>query len=368
MSATNNTTVLDGTPTGIYAGSWREVWRINEDDGRAFRVWTKLMPRIDDTILHCAIYLYISVADAKAGICAGGSGFFVGVPFTVGGESYHIYAVTAAHVIEGRDGCAPAPVVRLNTQDGNTRTISYRVSDWKLHPAGDDVAVVLTDLEPGNYSDKFEYIYGTQRLCITKTLQEEIVLGAGDDIFMIGRFTGRNERQSNIPLVRFGHIAGPKDEPINQGGERTKRKNFIQDSFLVEVHSLPGFSGSPVFVSIPPERVPRKLKDEYSYPKQIYLLGIDWGFIDENNFPGVSGVVPAWKLLELLNDQTVVQMRKEREKELASRPREPHGHLHSRVETQQTLAKNKRDRIDIPVPGKSQFEHDLTKAIRKRKD
>jgi hypothetical protein len=321
------------------------------------------MPRIDDTILHCSIYLYVSEDDAKAGTPWGGSGFLVGVPFTTDKDSYHIYAVTASHVIE-----TDATVIRFNARTG-IQTIPYVSRDWVSHRSGDDIAVALTDLnpDPSDYRYKFEFIYAAENLCVTKTLQDEIALGPGDDVFMIGRFVGRDERQSNIPLTRFGHIAGPKNEPINQGPER---RNFIQDSFLVEVHSLPGFSGSPVFVSIPSERIPKGRKDEYSYPKQIYLLGVDWGTLDENKFPGMSGVVPAWKLLELLyDDKEVVQMRKEREKELAERSEVSHGRIHANTEeTRQTLAKKVRDRIDIPIPDKGQFDNDLSKTIRKRKD
>jgi len=35
--------------------------------------------------------------------------------------------------------------------------------------------------------------------------------------------------------------------------------------------------------------------------------------------------------------------------------------------TQKSLAKKKKDQINIPIPTKRQFEGDLTKVIRKRK-
>src|SRR5690349_18903189 len=83
--------------------------------GHEYRVWrSEPMPRIDQQYLDCAIYLYDSVASAKAGEHFGGSGCLVGlgggpVPdrsswngmrFTRIAFYYpsHIYAVTNNHV------------------------------------------------------------------------------------------------------------------------------------------------------------------------------------------------------------------------------------------------------------------------------
>ena len=319
------------------------------------------MPRInEDEILKCAVYLYSSESDAKAGEASGGSGFLIGIPYTTNSQNYHIYAVTAAHVID-----AKFTMVRLNTRDGNTRTITYKQGNWVLHPSGDDVAIALLDLGSGEYA--YEYIHGTPDLFITKELQTIINLGPGDEVFMVGRFIGRDEKQSNIPVVRFGHLSSLREEFIEV------ERGTKQESFLVEIHSISGFSGSPVFVSIPQERLPTEMQDRYNFPTQTYLLGIDWGHLDGDQFspeksiiPGMAGVVPAWKLRELLDDDQVIQMRKEREKKLATKSRVRLDVRRSR--TQRTLAKNKEDRIDIPVPTKGRFESDLTKAIRKRKD
>jgi hypothetical protein len=72
----------------------------------------------------------------------------------------------------------------------------------------------------------------------------------GDEVFMIGRFMARDESGLNAPIARFGHLASSGVEIIKQD-----RGGFPQESFLVEVHSISGFSGSPIFVRIPTNRV-----------------------------------------------------------------------------------------------------------------
>jgi hypothetical protein len=124
MSATNECPkIVDGTPTGLYAFDWRQVWRVSID-GNAYRIWEQTMPRIDDTVLDRAIFLYGSEDDADEGANSGGSGFLVGEARD-DGDGRHIYAVTNSHVIAG--GC---PVIRLNTREGAVKTVPLDSNAW----------------------------------------------------------------------------------------------------------------------------------------------------------------------------------------------------------------------------------------------
>ena len=101
-----------------------------------------------------------------------------------------------------------------------------------------------------------------------------------------------------------------------------EKRGLSQESFLVEMHSLPGYSGSPVFVY---DHHVRMWEQKYMQVG-IRLLGIDWCHLStyepvlekdsENRFEkingqfvrsntGMAGVVPAWKLKELLNSEEV---------------------------------------------------------------
>ncbi len=118
------------------------------------------MPRIDDSVLDCALYLYPSEEDAIQGTDYGGRGFLVGVPIgwdcdgwtaSRSMRSVHIYAVTNAHVIE-EGNC----VIRLNTKEGATKVINCRQDSWILHPAGDDIAIA--PIEPDRELHRFKYL------------------------------------------------------------------------------------------------------------------------------------------------------------------------------------------------------------------
>jgi hypothetical protein len=57
--------------------------------GHPFKVWREEphMPRFDDRILDCSIFLYHTEKDAKAGARNGGSGFLAVVDGIVAGQS-----------------------------------------------------------------------------------------------------------------------------------------------------------------------------------------------------------------------------------------------------------------------------------------
>lgn len=367
INVSDHWTPRDGEPTGVSIGVWREIWRVDRG-GQAYRIWEKIMPRIHDELLDCAVYLYESEQDAIAGAGFGGSGFLVGVP--VGWDqdgwtesrslrTHHIYAVTAAHLIENG-----FPVIRLNTKQGATKVIDCSSASWIVHPEGDDVAI--TPIEPDRELHKFSYVSVEFEMFVTKEVQHNVALGPGDETFTVGRFIARDERQSNAPIVRFGHVAGLGTEPIEQGD-----RNFKQESFLVESHSISGFSGSPVFIWIPMERTVnirdseqrsrfRKMVRSYQHRPREYLLGVDWGHLEDEHPPGMAGVVPAWKLLEVLNTKEAIEMRREREKSESKTVR-------AKLDVRSPQTQKTRAGLEIPVPTKESFMHDLDKATRKRK-
>src|SRR6516165_10822570 len=67
-------------------------------------------------------------------------------------------------------------------------------------------------------------------------------IGPGDEVVLIGRFINQEGKERNVPTVRFGHIAQMPIEPIEYNGQ-------LQESFLCEIKSIGGFSGSPVFLA-----------------------------------------------------------------------------------------------------------------------
>jgi len=309
------------------------------------------MPRIAITYLNCALYLFNSEQEAAAGTKAGGSGFLVGVPAENSRQNSlrlgHFYAVTNRHVIE-RGGSS---VIALNDEKGERAVLSRSADDWTFHPGGDDLAVCPLSLDMGRY----ESIAVPSTMFVSSASDfgnplgdARAGFGVGDGVFMVGRFISHQGQAKNTPVVRFGNVAMMPLEPILQELPASGvhlQCDFLQESFLVDMRSLSGFSGSPVFWYEEVFTPTPKAKDgfvqfsddpdaEQTLKLNVMLLGVDWGnlkapydFVKTEGMlkedakdtrtlhsnSGLSGVVPAWKLTELLNTSKLREQRLEDE-------------------------------------------------------
>jgi hypothetical protein len=221
------------------------------------------------------------------------------------------------------------PVARLATRPGETRILDLPQSAWHFHPDGDDVAICAFGLA----DDHRQIAFVPESFLLSQEAQDYQHFAPGDEVFFVGRFMGHDGKQRNTPTARFGNLAMSDPEPIWHEGS-----GLSQESFLVELRSLPGYSGSPVFAyyAAPHIRLDKPWDEggepirgfEYQAIENVWLLGVDWChlyseervrqpdgvkvpegyFVKQNS--GMAGVVPAWKLLDLLHDEEVAQMRK----------------------------------------------------------
>jgi hypothetical protein len=274
------------------------------------------MARIRDELLDCVIYLYPSKADAEGGKKAGGSGFIAGIESEANPRGW-LYAVTNRHVLEdGQSG-----TIRLNTRDEGVEIIETDLDDWD-RANEDDLAVC----GPLPSQTTFRLSPVTEDVFVTPEIIERYRIGPSDEVFMVGRFVNHAGQQSNTPSVRFGNVSMMPLEPLKLDS------GAMQESFLVEMRSSGGYSGSPVFVYIRPSDVP------FRHTKKLacgpWLLGIDCGHLpawdrvyerdksakyDEfwvKRNTGVAAVIPAWRLRELLYTDELVKERKRLDKEL----------------------------------------------------
>jgi len=94
----------------------------------------------------------------------------------------------------------------------------------------------------------------------------------------------------------------------------------MQESFLVEMRSHCGYSGSPVFLYINPGTArpwinsddPKIGPQHYAKTEkfELFFIGIDWGHIGKT---AMAAVVPWYRVGALLNCEKLVQMRRERD-------------------------------------------------------
>jgi hypothetical protein len=84
----------------------------------------------------------------------------------------------------------------------------------------------------------------------TPDVLEAESIGVGDELIVVGLFSGRSRGERNSPIVRSGTIASM--EPLPFTDETT---GAPYTAYLAELRSTAGLSGSPVFVRRRPGRI-----------------------------------------------------------------------------------------------------------------
>jgi hypothetical protein len=278
------------------------------------------------TFIHCSVFIYKTVEQANAGSFSGGSGFLVGVPLDGNKEKTQVYVVTCRHVLKGMQN----PVIRLNLFPSHKKPpVETNRLRWIDHPDLDDLAVYPL---PIDFQEEPEYDVTWVSWEYLVDSSRNAVIFPGDEVFMIGRFISHEGNGQNAPAVRFGNISMMASQPM-----KSQFKDD-QETFLVEHRSLPGYSGSPVFVYLNPSQprpptwlTPWQQTGDVGMDKiGPWLLGIDWVHIhnyepvltqrDEKSIAvpklwvkahtGMAGVIPAWRLADLLTSPELKMARK----------------------------------------------------------
>jgi hypothetical protein len=271
--------------------------------------------------------------------------YYIGTAFVVAGptrwEAMRIfYLVTAKHVIEDAKKAGYDEIrVRWNRKDGTSITVPI-FGEWFYsdNPAA-DVAVMPTPIF--NVIGEELRVYSQQ---IDNFATEEVIrkesIGVGDEIFTVGLFNQKWGHEKNTPIMRTGIIAAMPDEPLevtdDEGELIGERK-----AYLVEIRSIGGLSGSPVYVSLdlwrhyPEEEIRIDLtKGDFKLRRHRYLLGLissHWDLqrqdsaqelptlaatddeeIDRLN-TGIATVTPIQEVLDIINSDAVVAVRKKAE-------------------------------------------------------
>jgi hypothetical protein len=236
------------------------------------------------------------------------TGFFVGYEGKYG-DLLHL--VTAEHVIAGlRLKGHTHLYVRTHIPGFPLSQISLQ--NWYFHPGAErrptDVALTPVILKGTKPSD---ILVLDPRSFVTPQNIVQREWGVGDEIVVVGLFRNHYGHTKNIPVVRIGSLAALPEEPV-------KTKWGFIDAYLVELHSIGGLSGSPVYIQHPPFRVGHDGTPHVVTGGRINLLGIMQGHFDIPNLredsamddddqdgsgsinTGIGVVVPAHKIMETL--------------------------------------------------------------------
>jgi len=252
---------------------------------------------------------------------------FAGTGFFVGGQLEDLsfcYLVTAKHVIvaieqKSLDGKV---LIRINDNNGGVKTVESDMKKWINHPTDTSVDIKVYPWIPGK---DYDWRFLPTSIIATDNIIEKHSIGVGDDLFITGLFIHRFGKARNIPIIRVGNIAAIPEEKIS-----TKEFGDI-DAYLIEARSIGGLSGSPVFVNLDSVRAGTIILGGNQKGgmggRVYYLLGIMHGHYDggESQFDdlsqdttamgrinmGIGIVVPATKLLEIIDQPKFVNSRQE---------------------------------------------------------
>lgn len=295
----------------------------------AYRLSVPERMRVPDPLLKCVGYVAEAVHSDASGddLDLQATGFFVSIPsLALPGNSYQ-YFVTAKHVtvaLEGRD-----TRLIVNAKQGAVQSLTVVGNRWYQHPSDRtaDVAVVPYVLTPD-----LDVISVAPQNFATRDILSKDKIGIGDEVFLVGLFTYAPGRRRNMPMIRHGNLAMLPEEQIQVEGE-------FADAYLIELRSLMGLSGSPVFVrrtvtaaGTDAQGKSVNLAGVTGQPSDFRLLGLMHGHWDiresEINRPsaihdrqrgvnmGIGVVVPVEKILETLNQPVLLAQREEAESNL----------------------------------------------------
>jgi hypothetical protein len=245
----------------------------------------------------------------------GGTAFVVGVRVD---EKFGLaHLVTAKHVAEAIE---PAEtVIAMNGKDGAPLFLRTGEQKWFYHPTEkDSVDVAVLPFGSARFTE-YDITWIPEQIFATDGRIADFDIGLGDEIIAIGLFTRFFGSTHLIPLVRTGNIAMmPKD--------RVPTKDFgPMEAYLAEGRSIGGLSGSPVFVRNTVNLPIPGPKGSVKYLAGLggfHLLGLMHGHwevpasfsaleqVEAVNM-GVSIIVPAKKILEVLYHPELIAMRKE---------------------------------------------------------
>lgn len=244
-----------------------------------------------------------------------GTVFVVGVPYDESTSVLHL--VTAKHV-----------AIALGDEDF---TIAFNGTDglpmfatpgednrWFYHPTEEDCVDVAVMPFSTLRMDEYDVTPIPIAMFATDEKISQYEIGIGDEIVNVGLFTPFFGSSHLIPILRTGNIAMmPRDKvPV---------KNFgSMDAYLAEGRSIGGLSGSPVFCRNTVKMPTVGANQEMSFITGLgktHFLGLMHGHwdmpVDSSEAVrqfvnmGISIIIPAKKILEVLNNQELVKLREE---------------------------------------------------------
>jgi len=271
---------------------------------------------IPDNTRDCCCFIYYENENKQRVLC--GTAFFIaevlGIDKNLARMTYsNVFLVTAKHLIDDIKLQYPnSPMgIRVNSADGKTADIEIPFDVWFYHPTDSSVDAAIL---PWFNNEGLEITTNPTYTAVTHDVIRKNGIGIGDEVFITGLFSEHYGRKRNLPIIRTGNIAMMPEDPV-------QTDYGLMMAYLIELRSIGGLSGSPVYVHL-----------QWADPKHkrtghiLYWLGMihgHWNVGEETSIDipihdkgqqlntGIGVVVPAYKILEILDREEIMAMREE---------------------------------------------------------
>jgi hypothetical protein len=225
--------------------------------------WMGARMRVDEKVRQSVVFIGVN---GSAGFIPLGTGL---LGLAMCEDMGNCILITAKHVVDSIHGDAFA--VRINRRDGGTecKTV-HKAATIAFDNKGLDLAIF-----PFSLGNPTEYEASMIPLTSDAWNWQIEALGEpspGDEVCVVGLYTTHYGHIKNIPVVRIGHIAAlPEEQVMTDQG-------YVL-GYLIECHSIAGFSGSPVYWTVPPLHFKAEQKRPMQFPNYTYVpLGILIGY------------------------------------------------------------------------------------------
>lgn len=193
--------------------------------------------RVEDRVLKNVVFVGIETNGIFTPL---GTGFLVCV---AAGDLSSNYLVTADHVVDliSED----AIFVRVNRPVGDRATIRIPKARVRRHSnSKNDIAIFLFPLD----RSVTDHVLLPMDRAHLDSSREVWGPGIGDEVVAIGLYTSHYGEIRNRPVARIGNIAAMPEEPVRTDA------GYVT-AYLVEIRSIGGLSGSPVYLNVPQFRI-----------------------------------------------------------------------------------------------------------------
>ena len=140
--------------------------------------------------------------------------------------------VTARHAIAGPKGIEKyatdgQTIVRLNDRQHRLPPLSIPLADWI--PSDDERIDVAIAPCPIDVFTQYDHLPISSDMFVDAGTIRKEQIGAGDNLFFPGLFTGHVGEKANAPIVRVGNISAMPGEDL-----KTEGSGYLRPAYLVE--------------------------------------------------------------------------------------------------------------------------------------